>query len=96
MFIILLKFAANKDLASQYFEEHKLWLNNGFDDGVFLLAGRIQPEQGGAIAGHNTTREELEERVKNDPFVINNVVSAEILEISPSITDQRLDFLKPA
>ena len=94
MFIILLRFAANKDQADQFFDEHKAWIKSGFEDGVFLLAGGIQPSLGGAIADHNTTRKELNDRVEKDPFVTNNVVSAEILEISLSMTDKRLDFLK--
>ena len=94
MFMILLRFAANKDQTEQFFEAHKAWIKKGFEDGVFLLAGGIQPGVGGAIAAHNTTRKELGERIDKDPFVANNVVSAEILEITPSMTDQRLDFLK--
>jgi hypothetical protein len=31
--------------------------------------------------------------VNDDPFVVENVVSAEILEITPSRTDERLKFI---
>jgi len=36
---------------------------------------------------------ELENRVNDDPFVAQNIVSAEILEVSPAKVDQRLAFL---
>ncbi len=89
MFIILLKFADNKDLASQFMEGHKKWIKQGFDDSVFLMAGSLQPGLGGAVMAHNTSRESLEERVSGDPFVAENVVTAEILEVTPSMVDEQ-------
>ena len=50
---------------------------------MFLLVGSIHPGQGGAILAHGTTAAGLEIRVKADPFVEHNVVTAEILEIAP-------------
>jgi uncharacterized protein YciI len=90
MFIVLLKFSNNKSQAGQFMEGHKEWLNRGFDEGVFLLAGSLQPQAGGGILAHNTTLADLQGRVKADPFVEKDVVSAEILEIAPSRTDERL------
>ena len=74
-------------------ESHKEWIKRGFDDGVFLLVGSLQPNLGGGIVAHNTSLSGLQSRVTDDPFVAENVVSAEILEITPSKTDERLKFL---
>ncbi len=93
MFIVQLRFAGNKGQAGQYMEGHKQWLQRGFDDGVFLLAGSLQPNVGGGIVAHNTSLADLESRVNDDPFVAEDVVSAEILEIAPSRADRRLEFL---
>lgn len=93
MFIVLLKFSDNKGQASQLMEGHNEWIKRGFDDGVFLLAGSLQPNLGGGIVAHNTTLSDLQSRVNDDPFVAENVVSAEILEITPSKTDEQLNFL---
>ena len=93
MFIVLLNFADNKAKASQFMEGHKDWLKRGFDDGVFLLAGSLQPNRGGGIVAHNTSLPDLQRRVNNDPFVVENVVTAEILEVTPSKADARLQFL---
>ena len=59
----------------------------------FLLVGSLQPSLGGSVIAHNSTLSELKERVNNDPFVSENVVSAEILEIEPKKSDERLSFL---
>ncbi len=93
MFIVLLKFSENKSQASQFMEGHNEWIKRGFDDGIFLLAGSLQPNSGGGVIAHNISLPDLQSRVNNDPFVAENVVSAEILEITPSKTDERLTFL---
>ncbi|MBL4689852.1 MAG: hypothetical protein JKY68_00035 [Rhodospirillales bacterium] len=93
MFVVLLKFSGNKGQASQFMEGHKTWIKRGFDDGVFLLTGSLQPNLGGGILAQETSLADLQARVNEDPFVAENVVSAEILEISPSKTDERLEFL---
>lgn len=93
MFVVLLKFSENKAEAGQHMDGHKSWLNTGFSDGVFLVAGSLQPGLGGAILAHNTCLADLETRVNEDPFVAENVVSAEIMEISASRADPRLEFL---
>jgi uncharacterized protein YciI len=90
MFLVLLKFTQNRSEAGRFMEGHKQWLGRGFDDGVFLLAGSLQPNQGGGILAHNTSLAALQDRVNADPFVVGNVVTAEILEIAPSRLDPRL------
>jgi len=95
MFIVLLRFSGNKAKAGQFMDGHKAWLKRGFDDGVFLLTGSLQPNLGGGIVAHNIALPELQSRVNNDPFVAEDVVSAEILEIAPSRADDRLSFLLP-
>ncbi|WP_374078894.1 YciI family protein [Bdellovibrio bacteriovorus] len=93
MFIILLKFSKNKGKAQEFMKGHMKWIQQGFDDGVFLLTGSIKPSLGGAVMAHKTTLSDLKKRIDADPFVSENVVEAEILEIDPSKSDQRLEFL---
>lgn len=93
MFIVLLKFSNNKGQASEFMEGHKEWIKHGFEDGVFLLAGSLQPNLGGGIVAHNTSLPDLQSRVNGDPFVAEKVVSAEIIEITPSKAEDRLKFL---
>lgn len=42
---------------------------------------------------HNTSLIDLQTRVNDDPFVAHNIVRAEILEITPVKSDERLQFL---
>lgn len=93
MFIVFLRFAHNKTSAPQWMEGHNAWLQRGFDEGVFLLAGSLKPGLGGCVLAHHTTLPALQSRVDNDPFVVEGVVSAEIIEWALSRTDAQLAFL---
>ncbi len=94
MFVVTLKFTADKARAAALMDGHNAWIRRGFDDGIFLLTGGLQPGVGGAVLAHNVSRADLEARVNEDPFVAEGVVSADILEIAPGRTDDRLAFLK--
>lgn len=93
MFIVFLRFSDNKAKASEYMEGHNAWIRKGFDDGVFLLVGSIEPSSGGAIVAHNTTLDEIRARVNQDPFVAFDIVKADVTEVSPKKVDERLNFL---
>lgn len=93
MFVVLLKFSSNKGRAREFMDGHNQWIRRGFDDGVFLLVGNLEPKLGGGIVAHNVSLPQLQSRVNDDPFVANDVVSAEIIEISPSKVDERLNFM---
>lgn len=93
MFVVTLKFSQNKAKAPELMEGHKAWIQRGFEQGLFLMVGSLQPNMGGGIFAHETTREDLEAFVQEDPFVVENVVRAEILEITPARLDDRLEFL---
>jgi uncharacterized protein YciI len=93
MFIVFLKFSDNKGQAGQFMDGHNAWIKRGFDDGIFLLVGSLQPNLGGGIVAHATSRENLQARISEDPFVAHNVVTAEIVELTPARADERLGFL---
>jgi len=93
MFIIQLKFSDSKDLAGQFMDGHNEWLKRGFDDGIFLLAGSLGSNLGGGILAHNISLPDLQNRINEDPFVVQNVVAPELIEIMPVKTDEKLKFL---
>lgn len=95
MFVIFLKFSDNKSKAPEFMDAHNAWLKQGFDDGVFILAGSLQAGRGGGILAQGCSLQQLQQRMDQDPFVAQNVVVAEISEITPALCDERLQFLMP-
>ncbi len=90
---VLLRFAENKASAQALMTTHHEWLSRGFADGVFVLAGSIQPAAGGAIVAHGTDPQDLRRRLDADPFVAEGVVRAEVVEIAPGRVDDPLACL---
>jgi uncharacterized protein YciI len=95
MYIVFLSFSSNRSKASEFMTGHNAWIKRGLDDGVFMVVGSLQPQQGGAVVAHDTTRAELDARILEDPFVVHDVVKPEVHEVSPSKVDPRLAFLLP-
>lgn len=77
----------------EFMDGHKTWLKRGFDDGVFLLPGSLEPGMGGGILAHNTSLPDLQKRVNEEPFVVKDIASMEIIELDPAKPDERLRFL---
>lgn len=93
MYVVLLRFSTNKAKAPEHMAAHREWIRKGVDEGVFLLVGSIQSGQGGAILAAGSPPTALQARIDEDPFVIHDVVKAEIIGISPNLTAPELAFL---
>ena len=93
MFAVFLTFGPNRSAAPAHMSAHNDWIRKGFDDGIFLMTGSLVPGKGGMVLAHQLSREDLEARVSQDPFVQQSIVTAEIHEIRPSSVDDRLSFL---
>ncbi|WP_171207544.1 MULTISPECIES: YciI family protein [unclassified Ruegeria] len=92
MYLILLRFSKNKHKAPEHVDAHKTWLKTGFEDGLFLLAGTLK-EVGGGVLAVSDDRDAVTTFVAQDPFVIHDVVTPEVLELDPSRADPRMQFL---
>ena len=93
MFIVLMKLTANKPKAPGYMADHNAWLAKGFDDGVFVFAGSILPDAGGVILARGMDRPALESRLRDDPFVAEDIVAIDILEVDPKKVAPALETL---
>lgn len=93
MYVVLLRFSANKARAPEHMAAHREWIKKGVDEGVFLLVGSIRVGQGGAILAVAPSPEALQARIDEDPFVVHDIVKAEIVDIDPNITSPELAFL---
>ena len=93
MFIVLLEFSGNKAAASDHMAGHKAWLDRGFEDGTFVLAGSLGGKAGGGLLADTDDRAALDALIAEDPFVVHDVVRPTVHEIAPNRTDDRLSFL---
>ena len=96
MFVVLLKFSTQKSRAGEFMAEHKAWLQRGFDEGIFLASGSLQGQAGGCVMAHGLDAAALRQRLNEDPFVVHDVVSTEVIDVALSRSEPRLDFLRSA
>lgn len=94
MFIIILTYTKPLEEVDRHLADHKDWVKQGFDDGVFVLSGGQRPRVGGALIAIGGDRKAIDDRVQSDPFVRNGVASAQVLEVVPSTLDDRVSLLR--
>lgn len=83
VFIVLLRFSTHRAAAREHRDAHDAWIRQGFEDGVFLLAGSLDRAEGGIVLAAGCTAQALADRVGQDPFVRHRVVEAEIRAVAP-------------
>ncbi|UIJ46819.1 YciI family protein [Sphingomonas cannabina] len=82
--IITLTYRAPVEEIDRLLPEHVAWLEKGFDEGLFLIAGRQVPRVGGVILcrGH---RAEVEALAATDPFVTSGASDFAVTEVAASM-----------
>ncbi len=83
MFLIMLTYQADLDAIDRLKNEHYSNPAGVFSKGMVRLAGRLEPRTGGLIIADGA-RNEVEAAVASDPFVVNGVAKAEIVEFRPT------------
>lgn len=93
MFIVILTYCKPLSEVDRHVDAHLDWLKQCYDRGIFLLSGRREPRQGGFILAHGVRRPELDEILAQDPFHKAAVAEYDVIEVLPSLADERLAWL---
>lgn len=87
--VVLLSYVRPLDEVDAQMAAHVAWLDEGFAQGVFLVAGRRTPRSGGVIVMRGE-REAVERVVATDPFVTSGVATVEVVLFSASFAATEL------
>lgn len=90
--LITLSYAASLDAVDAHMSAHVAWLNQGFDNGLFLIAGRQVPRVGGMILSRGR-RAEVEALAATDPFITSGVATFTVTEVAASMATDSLAAL---
>ena len=94
--LILLTYEAPLHEVDAQMKAHVDWLEVGFDEGVFMIAGRRNPRTGGVILARGLTRPQLDEVLAEDPFYREQVAQYQVIEFAPTKFAPGLtSFLQP-
>ncbi|MCM8729565.1 YciI family protein [Hephaestia sp. GCM10023244] len=81
--IILLTYVAPLEDVDAQLKAHVAWLEAGFAEGVFLIAGRRDPRVGGVIIARGAA-DEVAAIAQTDPFVTSGVATVELVPFNAS------------
>ncbi len=80
MFVIELQYKADLSEIDAAMRPHVAYLKKHYAAGTFLVSGRKIPRDGGVILAVGTSREQIENIVREDPFVARGLADFRIIE----------------
>ncbi len=83
MCAVLLSYVRPLDEVDAQLAAHVDWMEQGFAQGGFLIAGQRQPRSGGVIVMRGA-RAAVEQVMATDPFVVSGVATFEVVPFSAS------------
>ncbi|MBB6370926.1 YciI family protein [Chryseobacterium shigense] len=92
MFIISLTYKTALENVERFIPEHNDFLDKYYSSGNFIASGRKEPRIGGTILANASSRNEVEEIIKEDPFYIHQIADYEITEFIPSKYNEHFKF----
>jgi uncharacterized protein YciI len=83
MYVVSLTYKVPEEIVDFHLPAHVTWLQDAFDEGVFMVAGRKIPRTG-ALLLSNAERDILDTALAKDPFYVNGVADFEVMEFHAS------------
>ena len=99
MFIIGLTYTKALAEVDRHLAAHRACVKQGFDDGLdglFLAFGGQRLRTGSVLLAQGPDRAGIEALAATDPFVVEGVTTAKVIEFRPSRLDLRFAFLEEA
>jgi uncharacterized protein YciI len=93
MFVIELIYKADLAEIDAAMRAHMAYLKKYYAAGQFLISGRKVPREGGIILALGESREEVEARVREDPFVSRGLADFRVIEFRESQRADSIDAL---
>ena len=78
MFLVSISYKVDLSQVDNYLAEHVAYLEQYYQQGVFVLSGPKIPREGGVILVRVDTRQELDLILEADPFYRANLAAYEV------------------
>lgn len=96
MFIITLTYQQGPEQIDALLADHRAFLREQYEHGVFLMSGRMVPRSGGVIVAVADSRADIEAVIELDPFKQAGAASYQITEFVPTMTADFLSTFRQA
>lgn len=88
MFIVLIFYKEPLETIEKYLVAHRSHLDEGYRRDFLVASGPRNPRTGGILISHVDDQSVLETFLKQDPFILHDVASYEIIEFIPNKAHQ--------
>ncbi|MCC6072051.1 YciI family protein [Massilia sp. GCM10020059] len=82
MFIVMLNYLQPLAEVDKHLGAHREYLQEQYENGVFLASGPKEPRTGGVILASAGSREALQAILARDPFHVHGVASYELVQFT--------------
>jgi uncharacterized protein YciI len=93
LFIVSITYTSDLIEIDKHLDEHVIYLDKQYKDGNFLISGRKEPRTGGVIISTVSSRNGLNEILRQDPFYREKLADYDITEIVPTKASSELEHL---
>lgn len=90
MFIIQLTYTSSLEEVDRLLDDHKLFLEKYYLEGIFILSGRKLPRTGGVILAQAESMAAIEKIIAEDPFNRHGLADYTITEFLPTMANEAL------
>ncbi|MFN3426609.1 MAG: YciI family protein [Candidatus Thermochlorobacter sp.] len=84
MFVVLYTYSKPLEEVDNFRSAHLAFLDKQYAAGHFVVSGRQNPPTGGVLISHLASREQLEDIVRQDPYILNGVATYQVIEFLPA------------
>lgn len=91
-FILELTYQKELSAVEQFLEAHNKYLEKYYDKGNFICSGRKNPRTGGVIICKFDSLSTVEEIIKEDPFLQNEIAKYKITEFIVTKSNKGFHF----
>jgi uncharacterized protein YciI len=82
-YIVELTYRVPFERIEQTVAAHRQYLQTGYDSGLLLCTGPMQPRTGGIFVVRAASREALDQFLAHDPYKLENLADYRVLEFLP-------------
>ena len=82
-FLVELTYLAPIEKIEEVLQEHRNFLQTGYDQNILLMSGPKNPREGGIIIAKEESMEKIQEFFKLDPYNKNNYADYKFVEFNP-------------
>lgn len=90
-FLILIHYRIPAEQMGEVVQEHRAYLQAGYQQGMLLMSGPRSPRTGGVVVARAPALEDVQAFFQNDPYQLHGAADYEFIEFIPLFHQ---DFLK--